>query len=150
MAMLKPKQMQDALHNCIVFKLSIKGLQKTENQTWGEALKLAFHEVPQFKMIEQAQYLVSDLLPRIEKQKGNQAHEYLMLVGIVETIIGSIQILNKFDSLNYKLCNEKMLNEFYRNKVVFYENELQNYTTIEKLIQKETVAEIIKYQTTKN
>jgi hypothetical protein len=147
--MLKPEQMQDALHNCIVFQLSIKGLKKTESETWGEAMQKAFSEVPQFRLIEQAQYLVSDLLPRIEKQKGNQAFEYLMLVGIVESLIGSIQILGKFDSLNYRLSNEKLLNEFYKNKMIFYENELQNYTTIEQLLNKEIAQEIIKYQTVK-
>ena len=150
MSMLVPEQMQEALHNCIVFQLSIKGLQKTDTETWGEAMKKAFHDVPQFKMIEQAQYLVSNLLPRIKEQKGDHAIEYLILAGIVETIIGSIQILNKFDSLNYRLCNEKMLNDFYRNKIVFYENELQNYTTIEQLLAKETAMELIKNQTIKN
>jgi hypothetical protein len=149
MAQLKPEQMQDALHNCINFKLSIKGLQKTDTETWGEAMQKAFSDVPQFRMIEQAQYLVADLLPRIEKQKGNQAFEYLMLAGIVETLIGSIQILNKYDSLNYRLSNEKMLNEFYKNKVIFYENELQHYTTLEQLMNKEIAQSIIQFQTIK-
>jgi hypothetical protein len=150
MSLLKPEQMNEALHNCISFQLSLKGLKKTENETWGEAINKAFSDVPQFKMIEQSQYLVSDLLPRIEKQKGNQCFEYFMLTSILETLIGSIQILNQYDSLNYRLSNEKLLNDYYKNKIVFYENELQNYTTIEKLLQKETAMEIIKYQTLNN
>lgn len=149
MAQLKPEQMQDALHNCIRFGLSIKGLQKTDNETWGEAINKAFSEVPQFKMIEQAQYLVSNLLPRIEQQKGTDTTEYLILASIVETIIGSINILNNHDKLMLRLSNEKMLNQFYQNKMLFYEIELQHYTTMEQLLHKETAKYFINQQTIK-
>jgi len=139
MEQIKPENLSEQYRNCLAYQLTAKGLDAENKPTYQQL----FSDVPQFKLINQAQYLVNDLLPRIEKSKGKQSAEYKLHAEIFESLMYSIKILDRFETMSRRLFDQKNLINFYKDQNYFYENELQRYTTIETLLMKETSISII-------
>lgn len=144
---LSPEQIKPALRDCISFQLANKKnetLQETE--TTAAAIKKAFEKIPQVKFIQQAQYIKNVLLPKIEQTRGVNSTEYQFHYSVFESLMYSIVLCDRDQSLRLMISNEKILNEFLQKRLAFYQTELQKYTTLENLTVSELTAEL----TTKN
>ena len=144
---LKPEEVLDAFHNCISYQLANKSMTKDENENWHQALDRAFHGVPQVKLIEQAQYLKEVILPKAIKA-GIESDQYKFYYGVFESIMHSITILDRDFSLRMRLSNEILMNEFLNKRVLFLQNELTRYTTMEELASKELATDLLTTQKT--
>lgn len=147
---LPPEKVSPALRDCISFQLSNKGLGEidTEEST-SKALGRAFESIPQVKFIEQAQYLREHMLPAIAAKRGTDSSDYRFYYGVFESLMVAIKMADRDQSLRQMISNEKLLNEFLQKKVLFYESELQRYTTLSDLTMKELALELSTRQTTK-
>ena len=143
---LKPEQVLDAYHQCISYQLANNSMTKDENENWHQALERAFREVPQVKLIEQAQYIKEIILPKAIKA-GIDSDQYKFYYGLFESIMYSIKILDREYSLKMRLSNEMLMNEFLNKRVLFLQNELTRFTTMDELTAKELVTDLL---TTKN
>ena len=139
---LKPEEVLGAFQNCISFQLASKSMTKEDSETWHQALGRAFCEVPQVKLIEQAQYLKEIILPKAEKS-GLNSDQYKFYYGVFESIMYSIKILDRDYSLRMRLSNEMLMNEFLNKRVQFLQNELTRYTTMDELTAKELATDLL-------
>ncbi len=107
------------------------------NQSSGERKKLvdALAIVPQKKMLDDAQYLLNDLLPRIKSNKGETSHEHKFFRGLVDTIMWALFIQSRYENLLTKYQQVQFLSVMYRQKMDLAETELQKYMTTEDLIR---------------
>jgi hypothetical protein len=121
----------------LAYKAVVRNLT-TLTQTEQEGLRQGLMEVPVYKIYQHAQYVQNQLLPRIEKSKGIASDEYLHFKGIHDTLIWCIHVMDLQERILYQYSNEKLLSEFYREKCIFYERELQRHTTREELLMGET------------
>ena len=142
-AHLKPEQLIPARNECIGFQLANKSIQVDDTDDVFTKLDKAFHEVPQSKFIEQAQYLKEQLLPKIAEKRGIDHADYKFYYAVFESLMYSLVIMDRDYSLRFRLSNEKMLREFYQAKVTTYENELLRFTTIEDLLASETAKNLL-------
>jgi len=143
---LKPEEVHEAFRSCISFQLANKSMTNEETESWHQALAKAFSEVPQIKLIEQAQYLKEIILPKAIKA-GENSDQYKFYYGVFESLMFSIKIMDRDYSLRMRLSNEMLLNEFLNKRVLFLQNELLRYTTMESLSMKELATDLL---TTKN
>jgi hypothetical protein len=90
--------------------------------------------VPISKMVQQIQYLQQQMLPQAEKKYGRDNENYKFYQGIVDTLIWSTFILDRYQTLETKYHNQNMMLKFYQQQCTFQEKELLKYTTIEDLI----------------
>ncbi len=140
---LKPEQIKPALRECISFQLANKsGIQLTEQTSTAEALKKAFEKIPQVKFIQQAQYIKNVLLPKIKSTRGENSSEYKFHYEVFESLMYSIVLADRDQSIRLMISNEKILNEFLQKRLAFYQSELQKYTTLENLTINELTAEL--------
>jgi len=144
---LQPKDIPSAVRECISYQLAKKSLVKEDNESWDNAMTKAFNSVPQVRFIEQAQYLREHMLPRIEKTRGTDSADYKFYYSVFESLMYAITMADRDYSLRMRLTNEKLLNEIYHKKIIFYEMELQKHTTLEELSAKELTAELLKRKT---
>ena len=141
---LKAEEIPKASRDCISFQLANNNQEPiAENESNQQALQRAFDEVPQKKLIEQAQYLKEVMLPAIEKNRGLESKDYKFYYAVFESLMYSIAILDRDYIFRYQLSNEKLMNEFLQKKIIFYELELQRYTTIESLRLKELTTNLL-------
>jgi hypothetical protein len=91
-------------------------------------------QVPLYKIHEQSQYLINQLLPAVESKKGIDSEDYKFFKGLVDSLCWAVLILDRFERMSYQLSNERMLREFFQNKAVFLEQQLTKYTTMEDLV----------------
>ena len=143
---LKPEEVHDAFRSCISFQLASKSMTKDESESWHQALDKAFHDVPQVKLVEQAQYFKEVILPKAAAA-GIESAQYKFYYGVFESLMYSIKIMDRDYSMRMRLSNEMLLNEFLNKRVLFLQNELQRYTTMEDLSMKELATDLL---TTKN
>lgn len=139
---LAPTEYNNAMTQALSFQIANKGASIKENESFASAYDKVFHEVPQVKYLQQAQYLQNIVLPQIEAKRGNKSDMFVFYYGVFESLMYAIKLLDRDYSLRYRFTNEKMLNDYYRKKVVFYEEQLQQYTTIEDLLMKETAQDL--------
>lgn len=146
---LPPEKINPALRDCLSFQLSNKGLeQMEEKETTSSALNRAFQKIPQIRFIEQAQYLREHMLPKIAASRGTNSSDYQFYYAVFESLMYSIKLADRDQSIRLMISNEKLLNEFLQKKVLFYETELQKYTSLEELTTQELATELAKRQTT--
>lgn len=110
----------------------------------GETRKLvdALELVPQKKMLNDAQYLLNDLLPRIVQKHGDKSEEYKFFRGLVDTIMWSLFIMGRYENMLQKLQHIQLLAEIYKSRMELAERELLNYTTVEDLTLADTLKDI--------
>lgn len=89
-------------------------------------------------VISQMQYLDNVLLPSIEQKDGIDSDRFRRFKGIFDALVWSMFVQQKFERLQYQLSNQTLLTEFYREKCLFYERELERYVSREDLIMAET------------
>lgn len=144
---LKPEQVKPALRECISFQLANKSNEQIGNdEQTAKALARAFEKVPQVKFIEQAQYIKNVLLPKIAATRGAESSDYKFHYAVFESLMYSITVVDRDQSIRLMISNEKILNEFLQKRLAFYQTELQKYTTLENL----TISELTSELTTKN
>lgn len=94
--------------------------------------------IPVHKVLQHLQYLQNTILPAVEKRNGGASTEYQHFKGITDALVWAINTNGYHDRLMMELSNERLLCEFYRDKCLFYQNELMRYTTREDLAYEET------------
>lgn len=141
---LPAEKVQPALRDCISYQLAKKSITDDPSESWHSKLDKAFHEVPQVKYIEQAQYMREHMLPKIEKSRGIDSPEYKFYYSVFESLMYAISLCDRDQSLRRRLSNEKLMNEILHQRTLFYESELQRYTTLEDLTEKELATELLK------
>lgn len=99
----------------------------------------ALEIVPQHKMLEDAQYLMNDLVPRIQRSKGEDSAEYKFFRGLIDTIMWSIFIMERYENLLQKFQHTELLSEIYKGRMDLAERELLKYTTIEDLTRSNAI-----------
>lgn len=114
------------------------------NSEDGRKLYSGMAAVPENKMWHDAQYLINDLLPRIEKGKGADSAEYKFFRGLLETIVWCLNIRQWHDKLQLAYNHEKLLRGIYQEKAELYESELLKYKTVEELTRAEALEEFRK------
>lgn len=140
---LKPEQIKPALRECISFQLANKKNETLEDtEATADALKKAFQKIPQVRFIEQAQYLKNVLLPKIAATRGLNSTEYIFHYSVFESLMYSITLADRDQSIRLMISNEKILNEFLQKRLAFYQTELQKFTTLENLTITELTAEL--------
>lgn len=121
----------------LAYKAIMRNLT-TMTQAEQERLQNGLEAMPVHKVIAHAQYIQNDILPRIQTTKGLESEEYRNFKGMCDALIWCLHIHDLQDRLLYQYSNEKLLCEFYREKCIFYEQELMRYTTREDLLLGET------------
>lgn len=144
---MKPEQINPALREIISFQLASNGKNDIEEkETFASALNRSLEAIPQVKFIEQAQYLKNVLLPEIEKKRGKDNANYKFYFGVFESLMFSIKIADKEQMYRRLISQEKLFNEFIKKRVLFLENELMRYTTLDNLSTKELTEELFSRQ----
>lgn len=110
-------------------------------------------KIPVKKIIDLSQYLTNIIIPQIFKNKGPDSLEHKNFKAISDAIIWALHVMSLQDSTLYQLSNEKLLADFYRQKCLFYERQLMQYTTADDLLMQETFNDLkksmIKNETTR-
>lgn len=144
---MKPEQIKPALRDCISFQLASKQQTDIEqNESLSTALNRAIEYIPQVKFIDQAHYLKNVLLPEIEKKRGKESGNYKYYFSVFESLMYAIKIADKEQTFRRLISQEKLYNEFLKKRVLFLENELMRYTTLDSLSTKELTEELFNRQ----
>lgn len=144
---LPPEKINPALRDCLSFQLSNKGLPELDpNESNASALNRAFDTIPQVRFIEQAQYLREFMLPKIAASRGIDSADYKFYYSVFESLMYSIKMADRDQTYRFMISNEKLLNEFLKKRILFYESELQKYTSLEELTAKELATELCNRQ----
>lgn len=96
------------------------------------------NKLPLSKVFDHLKYLDEQILPRIEKRDGIDSAQYKHFKGIFDALLWAVNSFLLIDRYQYQLSNQVLQVEFYREKCLFYERELQRYTTMEDLTMRET------------
>ncbi len=104
----------------------------------------AHASIPQFKIIDQAHYLKEHMLPRIAKNRGEESEDYQFYFSLVQSLMYMLAVLGRDERLKHELSNMKLLRDIFQSKCLFYEKELQKYTTMEDLLSNEASQVIMK------
>ena len=140
---MKPEQFNQVYNECIGFGLANKGRSgKITDESFESSFNRAFQEIPQVKFLNNAQYLSNVVLPELANKRGTDSSSYKMYFEIFECLMYALKIIDRDQQLNVRLSNDKLLIEFYLKRILFYESELQKYTTMENLLFTETAKSI--------
>lgn len=107
-------------------------------------IQKAYAALPQTKIIDQAHYLKEHMLPRIAKNRGEDSEDYNFYFGLVQSLMYMLAVLGRDQRLKHEISNLKLMRDVLQSKVLFYEEQLQKYTSIEDLINTESAQDIIK------
>jgi hypothetical protein len=135
---------QDLAYSAITRNLT------TMTQTEQRRLKDGLESMPVHRIIGNAQYIENNILPQVQAKHGIESQQYKQFKGVLDSLVWCLHILNLQDRLLYQYSNEKLMCEFYREKTLFYERELQRYTTQEELLMGETMAKFSQILATKH
>ena len=94
--------------------------------------------IPVKRIIDLSQYITNIILPQVNKNKGPDSVEYRNFKGVSDALIWALHTMTLQDRTLYELSNEKLLTDFYRQKALFYEKQLLQYTTMDNLIMQES------------
>lgn len=95
--------------------------------------------IPERKLLDDAQYLLNDLLPRILNSKGEASQEYKFFRGLVDSLTYCLKMRSMYETLLARFQREQFMGVIYREKAELYEAELLKYKTVEDLIQAEVM-----------
>lgn len=90
--------------------------------------------VPINQMLQQVQYLQTQMLPKAEKAYGRDNDNYRFYSSIVDTLVWAMFILDRYEHMALQYNNNKLLIEFYQQRCTGLEQQLQKYTTTEDLL----------------
>lgn len=115
-------------------------LQEKQDQD----ISKAYAAIPETKIINQAHYLKEYMLPKIAKSRGEQSEDYQFYFSLLQSLMYMLAVLGRDGRLRSQIANEKLLREFFQGKCIFYEGELQRYTSMEDLLGTESAQEVMK------
>lgn len=140
---IEANKLNPALRECISFQLAANQQPDIEpTETFATALTRALQKIPQSNFINQALYIKNVWLPAIEKKHGRDSEKYKFYFGIFESLMYSIKLADKDQTYRRMLSQQKLFNEFLQKRVLFLENELLKYTTMESLTTQELTNEL--------
>ena len=131
---LKPEEIPGALRDLEAFVLANKGLTAIEH---------AYAQVPEVKLIEQAQYLKEHMLPRIAEKRGVENDDYKFYYGLVESLMDGIKKTNAAARESLDKANDKIYIKYLLYRLNTVEEMLLEHTTMEKILARESARELI-------
>jgi hypothetical protein len=88
-------------------------------------------QFPTKRMVDAVNYLDKNILPAIKKKSGEQSPDYVFFSSVVEMLLWAVLVKDRFDRLETRWVNEKVMGELMRENLVTLQRELDKYTTIE-------------------
>jgi hypothetical protein len=116
-------------------------LQNVTAQSNGDskALHNAMAVVPEGEMWRMVQWLHEIILPKVAEFRGVDSVEYKNYCTVRDSVIWSMYVMQMHERLLQGVGRNKQMLDFFRERAVFYENELLKYTTAEQLLQGEAL-----------
>ena len=99
-----------------------------------ERISGALENVPAEKMYAQCLWLENDLLPRIEKIRGNTDADYKFFREVYKSLLWAIVVLDRYESLAVKYSRMETLALFFRDQEERSNRELKKFELLEELI----------------
>jgi hypothetical protein len=115
-----------------VAELLLKNMSRNSVEDSGKIAR-GVEDIPVRKMMEQAQYIENDLLPRLEKSRKKTDADYIFFRGIYKSLLWCIVMAERSEYLQRAIAKEKLLREFYQGRGEELERELLKYITVEDL-----------------
>lgn len=91
------------------------------------------NKMPVNRMINAANYLIDNLLPAVEKKGGKNSADFKFFCELVELLLSAVVMHDRINLLERKLTDAKIDYLLCREKLTWYESELQKYTTLEDI-----------------
>lgn len=132
------KHAYDQKKNRLEMKVIARNLAEQSNGST-EKLTDAMKNVPVSKFLEQIQYLENVLLPKIEQNRGRESADYTFYAGLVDTLMWSITILDRYERLALRHEKLKVFGEYLQERVQEAERELSLYEAANDLLLSSTM-----------
>jgi hypothetical protein len=119
-----------------------KSLAEIKDQLMGEELltrvtqskfKQGMEEMPVKKMMDQALHIKENLLPRIAKKQGNDSAEYNFFTEVYNSLLWSIVLCDRYESLERRYGTQKLYNLIAREHLELLEREVQRRGLVEEI-----------------
>lgn len=85
------------------------------------------------QMIDQAQFIKENLLPRVKKKQGEDSADYIFFKSVFDSLLRAVLLSDRFDTVQGQLLRAKIYNILSRDHIQLLEAELQKYTTLEDI-----------------
>jgi hypothetical protein len=108
-----------------------RSAEKTNDRDYKVVKGMA--DIPVGKMLNQAQFIQENLLPRLKKKGGDTTPDYLFFVDVYKSLLWSILVVDRLDIVKGELSKYKTYNVLFREHIQLLEAELQKYTTMEDI-----------------
>lgn len=113
-------------------------------QSGGSSKQLynALEMVNQSAMWQQVQWMHEIILPKVLQNRGVDSIEYKNYVGIRNSLIWSMLILQQYERVLMQIGQERQKLDYYIKQNAWFEQELTKYRTVEQLFGTEALQHI--------
>lgn len=112
--------------------------QNVVDKSTGELME-GVQIIPPGRLIELAQYIAENLLPRIEKRLGRDHQEYENMLLAVNAILYCLTLLDKWEASERKYRQQIVYSRAMQKINADLESELSKYEAIEQVVANGTV-----------
>jgi hypothetical protein len=115
------------------FKSSVRAIRENRMQKKNPAIAKGLQEIPVSQLFTLAYEIEEIWLPKIEKSRGLESQEYEFFRKLFDALLWCIVIVDRFEGLETRHVELKVLAECYRQQVLTLTKELSKFETLEEL-----------------
>lgn len=99
------------------------------------------------KMIDQAQHLENNIIPKIIKNYGEKSTEFEFWKGVLDTVLWAMYLVDHSERLNKRLIRTQHMLGYFQNHNQELQEELNFFTTLERFITQDQLKKAVENET---
>jgi hypothetical protein len=111
-------------------KADIETVITGEGRMWGDVKKI-MDKLPAQQMVNAIQYIEQQILPGVKKKSGESSPDYKFFSELIDLLGWAALVYDRCKRVQNMYANLQLENTLLRERIVVYERELNQYTTIE-------------------
>jgi hypothetical protein len=145
--MTRPKNTRiptlEEIKSTLLLKAQLDDLVNGETgTTMTKKIAAGVADIPVKKMIDQAQFIHENLLPRVKKKGGEQSADYQFFKSVYDSLLWGIVMADRYESLERRFGQLKVFNALTQENVALLEQELQKYITLEEFFLSDSLNQV--------